>query len=198
MENIILGMGIRDACKFFLEADYAIGKRLEGNSFFGDEALQEEIRRELHKAQKAFAPDPNKAVLKADFPIYISHMFEDRLPIQITICEMQGFYYLKMKRFRLIPGTEPGLLVAYPELSYVNLVTELVFRLEGVGVIRTPDREEPFLVEGFAKNEHTGALEFYAGGECVAAVEAQWFVVDVTREKILMKIHARKRRRHNE
>lgn len=195
MENIVLGMGIRDACKFFLEADYAIRKRMERQELFGDALLRARIEQDLKTAQEAFAPDRDRSVLKADFPIYISHMFEDKLPIQITIGKDPKGYFLKMNRFRLIPGSEPALLVAFPELSYVNLVTELVFRLEDTGVIRTPDNSDTFLAEGFAKNDHTGALEFYAGGECVAAIEAKWFVIDVTKEKMLLKMSARKKKK---
>ena len=194
-ENIILGMGLRDTCKFFLEADFAIRKRMESGGFFGDEDLSREIREELEKTLTAYVPDRKRSVLKADFPIYISHIFEDKLPAQITIGKNDSEYYLKMSRFRLIPGSEPGLLVAFPELAYANLVTELVFRLEGTGVVRVPDSGETFLAEGFAKNEHTGALEFYFGGECVAAVEAKWFVIDVTKEKMLLKMKSGKKRK---
>ena len=181
MENIVLGMGIRDACKFFLEADYAIRKRMERQELFGDALLRARIEQDLKTAQEAFAPDRDRSVLKADFPIYISHMFEDKLPIQITIGKDPKGYFLKMNRFRLIPGSEPALLV--------------VFRLEDTGVIRTPDNSDTFLAEGFAKNDHTGALEFYAGGECVAAIEAKWFVIDVTKEKMLLKMSARKKKK---
>ena len=67
-------------------------------------------------------------------------------------------------------------------------MSELKFRLEGVGVLRTPDSGAFFLAEGFSKNEHTGALEFYYSGECIAAVEAKWFIIDVTKEKMLKKL----------
>ena len=87
-----------------------------------------------------------------------------------------------MGRFRLIPGDEPKILVTFPELSYVDLVSELKFRLEDTGVVKIPEGKEAFLADGFTRNEHTGALEFYFSGECIAAVEAKWFVIDVSKD----------------
>lgn len=197
-ENIILGMGLRDACKFFMEADFAIQKRMAVNKLFRDEQLAADIRKELVNARSAFGVDENKSVLRADFPIYISHMFEDRMPIRVTICQKQQDYYLKMSRFRLLPGEESQVLVAFPELSYVNLVRELEFKLEEPGAIKVPETGETFLAEGFMKNEHTGVLEFYFGGECIAAAEAKWFVVDVTKEKMIQKMNKKKENRRYE
>ena len=157
--------------------------------FFGDEEVSCQIREALSKIREEFHPDPDKTELKADFPIYISHIFEDRYPIKVTIRMEQGSYYLKMSRFRLIPGEEPKVLVTFPELSYVDLVTELKFRLEDVGVIKIPEKGETFLADGFTKNELTNALEFYSGGECIAAVEARWYVIDVAKEKKLKKMN---------
>jgi len=197
-EDIILGMGLRDACKFFMEADFAIRKRMAVNKLFRDEELAADIRKELEAARKEFGVDDKKSVLRADFPIYISHMFEDRMPVRVSIFKKQADYYLKMSRFRLLPGEESQVLVAFPELSYVNLVKDLEYRLEEPGAIKIPETGETFLTEGFMKNEHTGVLEFYFGGECIAAVEAKWFVVDVTKEKMIQKMNAKKENRRHE
>ena len=197
-ENIILGMGLRDACKFYMEAEFAIRKRMAVNILFRDEQLAVDIRKGLEEVRANFGVDDKKSVLRADFPIYISHMFEDRMPIRVSIFKKQTHYYLKMSRFRLLPGEESQVLVAFPELSYVNLVKDLEFRLEEPGAIKIPETGETFLAEGFMKNEHTGALEFYFGGECIAAVEAKWFVVDVTKEKMMLKMNAKKEGRRYE
>ncbi|MBQ9030590.1 MAG: sel1 repeat family protein [Parasporobacterium sp.] len=187
-ENIILGMGARDAYKFYLEAQFAIRKRRKAGGFFRDEVVEEKISQAIQNIRETYQPDPDRNVLKADFPIYISHLFEDRFPIRITIGQDPSGYFLKMSRFRLVPGDTPRILVTFPELSYVNLVSELTFRLEDVGVVKVPDSGETFLTDGFTKNENTNALEFYSGGECIAAIEAKWFVIDVAKEKMLMKM----------
>ena len=148
-----------------------------------DTAVDDVFRRDLKRFGQRTAPR------------LVEFFDEKTCTVYDTIGKDPKGYFLKMNRFRLIPGSEPALLVAFPELSYVNLVTELVFRLEDTGVIRTPDNSDTFLAEGFAKNDHTGALEFYAGGECVAAIEAKWFVIDVTKEKMLLKMSARKKKK---
>ena len=187
-ENIIFGMGIRDAYKFYLEADFAIRKRLSLGGLSGDEEIKKSIGEAIKLIQEKFRPDPDRNVLKADFPIYISHIFEDRFPVKITVTEESGQYFMAMERFRLLMGDESKVLVSFPELSYVDLVSKLKFRLDGVGVVKVPESGGVFLAEGFSKNEHTGALEFYYGGECVAAIEAKWFIIDVTKEKMLKKM----------
>lgn len=188
-ENLILGMGARDAYKFYLEADFAIRKRMAKNSTREDVLLKAEISIALNALREHFKPDPERSVLKADFPIYISHMFEDRFPVRIHLYQKGRTYYLDMSRFRFLPGDSSRILVTFPELSYVNLVSELKFRLEDVGVIKLPEKGGSFLADGFNKNEHTNALEFYSGGELVAAVEAKWFIIDVTKEKKLLKMN---------
>jgi len=187
-ENIILGMGSRDAYKFYLEAKFSIQKRMSLGGLVGDTDVAAEIDEGIRAIKETYRPDIAKSILKADFPIYISHFFEDRFPVKIAIRKEGRSYYLKMSRFRIIPGDESKVLVAFPELSYVDLVSELSFRLEDVGVVKVPDAGPVFLADGFTKNEHTGALEFYANGDCVAAVEAKWFVIDVTKEKMLKKM----------
>ncbi|MCF0228379.1 MAG: sel1 repeat family protein [Parasporobacterium sp.] len=182
-ENLIMGMGARDSYKFYLEARYALNKCMETEKGPVDEKLLQDIEEAIKDIVSRYRPDPDRTVLRADFPIYISHFFEDRFPVKITISSENGRYYLKMARFRLIPGEESELLVTFPELSFVKLTSEIKFWLEETGVIRIPDKGETFLADGFSKNEHTNALEFYSAGECIAAVEAKWFVIDVTEEK---------------
>ena len=182
-KNLIFGMNVRDAYKFYLEAEFAVLKRSEKGEMPRDTLLLNKIRDAKKELFKEYHPDPDRNQIKADFPIYISHIFEDRFPIKITIGRSKGKYYLKMGRFRLIPGDEPKILVTFPELSYVDLVSELKFGLEDVGVIKYPENRESFLADGFTRNEHTNALEFYFGGECIAAVEAKWFVIDITNEQ---------------
>ncbi len=187
MEKLIFGMGARDAYKFYLEADFAIKKRMEMGKFFGDDVVLLKITDALKKVREEFKLDLNRTVLKADFPLYISHFYDDHFPVKVSITKKGSAYYLKLGRFKLLPGVESQVLVSLPELSYVNLLSEISFRLEGVGVVKTPEEGDTFLSDGFAKNDKTNALEFYSGGECVAAVEAKWFVIDITNEKLLQK-----------
>ena len=65
----------------------------------------------------------------------------------------------------------------------MELTTELTFTLENLTVAKYPEKEGHFLSDGFRKNEMTGAVEFYSSGELVAAVEAEWYVIDITDRK---------------
>lgn len=184
LEKLIFGMGARDAYKFYLEADFAIKKRMETGQYFGDDVVLVKISDALRRVREEFKLDINRSVLKADFPLYISHFYDDHFPVKVSITKKGTSYHLTLSRFKLIPGIESQVLVSLPELSYVNLMSEISFRLEGMGVVKVPDDGDTFLSDGFAKNEKTDALEFYSGGECIAAVEAKWFVIDMTNEKM--------------
>lgn len=76
----------------------------------------------------------------------------------------------------------PGLIAAYPELSYAEMVTELTYTLEGVVVATKTEQGPFFMAEAFRKNEQTNALEFYAYGKLAAAIDAQWYVITVDKE----------------
>ena len=186
-ENLVYGMGIRDAYKFYLEAQFAIKKRMEIADYFGDKSVAKKIESGLKQIRRIYKPDMDKCILKADFPIYMSHIFEDHFPVAVCITKKKGKFYLEVGRTSAVKGEESKILVTYPELSFVALTSKLVFSLEGVGVIKYPQDSGIFLVDGFSKNEATSALEFYAAGELAAVIEAKWFVVDVKKEKALQK-----------
>ena len=39
------------------------------------------------------------------------------------------------------------------------------------------------MADGFRKNDKTGALEFFGGGQMVAAVDAEWYIITVDKSK---------------
>lgn len=208
MEGIIYGMGTKDAYRFYLEAAYAAEKRKLTDHPLETEA-EEKIERSLTFIRDRVGIDPDKCELKADFPIFISQMYEDRYPVKVSIIKKKGSsdYYLKVRKFDLkelfsnlklnlnpnpeepekeggeMKVNEPGeLLVTYPELSWTSLVSEMEYRLENGTVLKRPEKEGPFLSDGFRRDENTNALEFYAHGEVIAAVEADWYVVMVKKK----------------
>ena len=71
------------------------------------------------------------------------------------------------------------ILITYPELSYTTVSAEIEFRLEEGEILKLPEHGKPFFSDSFRKNEVTGALEFYAHGDLVAALDAKWYVIKV-------------------
>ena len=205
MEGIIYGMGTKDAYRFYLEAQYAAEKRQKTDRPV-EKRLVDKIERSLEFIREKVGLDPNQTELKADFPIYISQMYEDRYPVKVTLTKKKGTetYILKIKKFDLKdffnnlkipygdvekPGEEiktdivPKLLATYPELSYSCLVSEMEYTLDNCTVLKRPEKPGPFLSDGFRRDEHTNALEFYARGEVIAALEADWYTVSVKKKR---------------
>lgn len=205
LDGVIYGMGMKDAYRFFLEAQYAAEKRREA----GDPLAvvdEEKIERTLSYIREQVELDPARNELKADFPVYINQIYEDRYPVRVSITENKeaNEITLTIRKFDLKdlfrhfhisledvgPASEdmkaelsPKILTTYPELSWTELVSEIEYTLENGTILKLPDRKGPFLSDGFRKDDATNALEFYAHGEVVAAVEADWYVIKVNKKQ---------------
>lgn len=197
-KDLIYGMNMRDAYKFYLEADFALKKRRSSRRRKpGDSSTELKIAFELKKIRERFALEPAMTSIRTDFPLYLSQLFEDRYPLKVELNVPRGkdTGTLKVSRYRI--GKElaekgllpehgeasrffriPEMLVAFPELSCAYLVSEMTYRLENVVVAQKTDKGPFFLADGFRKNDKTNALEFFSNGRMVAAIDAQWYVID--------------------
>lgn len=202
-DGLIYGMNLRDAYKFYLEAQYAIRERRKTGGHYGDDAVEARINHELDVIAERMNLDLKKNVVKTDFPLYISQLFDDRFPLKIVLkapAENSKSRNGSMTVSRFRPGAEimgmdfladdeelqkmmeiPKILVAYPELSYAEMVSEITYGLENITVAQKNDKGPFILADGFRKNEQTNALEFFANGQMVAAVEAEWYTIRVNK-----------------
>ena len=204
LDGVIYGMGMKDAYRFYLEAQYAAEKRRTA----GDPLSvvdEEKIERTLAYIREQVELDPCRTELKADFPVYINQIYEDRYPVRVSITEQKETNEIKLtiRKFDLkdlfrhlhISLDDIGqdgadmkselsskILTTYPELSWTGLVSELEYTLENGAILKLPDRTGPFLSDGFRRDDATNALEFYVHGEVVAAVEADWYIIRVDKD----------------
>ena len=199
-EGLLYGLGNRDAFRFYLETRYALQKR-RPYKYFGDDVLLARVNMKIETMQAELGIDPNRTELKADYPIFINQMYESRLPVKVTIYKKRGTndQYLKLSRlsFRELLGRLGGMqedhfgedggirkiLVTYPELSYTTTSAEIEFLLEEEEILKVPENGRPFFTDEFRKNEVTGAIEFYAHGDLVAALDAKWYVIKIWKGK---------------
>ena len=199
-EGLLYGLGNRDAFRFYLETRYALQKR-RPYKYFGDDVLLARVNMKIETMQAELGIDPNRTELKADYPIFINQMYESRLPVKVTIYKKRGTndQYLKLSRlsFRELLGRLGGMqedhfgedggirkiLVTYPELSYTTTSAEIEFLLEEEEILKVPENGRPFFTDEFRKNEVTGAIEFYAHGDLVAALDAKWYVIKIRKGK---------------
>ena len=59
------------------------------------------------------------------------------------------------------------------------MVSELTYTLENIVVANKSSRHSSFMVDGFRKNDHTHGLEFFFNGSLVAAIDTEWYVIDL-------------------
>ena len=195
-DRLVYNMSLRDAYKFYLEAELAIRKRREAANYIGDGSVEIKIKTELRRIRETLGLDTGKKELRADFPIYINQLYEDRYPVRVTLKVRKGSKKgsLKIERYRF--GNEikdffddsedeelkdifkvPKTLLSFPELSWAVLTSEMTYYLEDIVVAQKSEKGSAFFSDGFRRNENTNALEFYSQGELVGAVEAKWYVI---------------------
>ena len=195
-DRLVYNMSLRDAYKFYLEAEFAIAKRREVVNYIGDGTVELRIKNELRRIRQALELEPERKELKADFPVYINQLYEDRFPVRVTLKVRKGSKKgsLKIERYRF--GNEikdffdddedpeirdifavPKTLLSFPELSWVTLTSQMTYYLEEIVVAQKSESGRSFFSDGFRRNENTNALEFYSQGELVGAVEAKWYVI---------------------
>ncbi len=197
-EKLIYDMGKRDEYRFYLEAEYALDLR-RSKKFYGDESLRRDVEKELTKIRDEIGIDIDRDTLRADFPIFINQIYDEKYPALVTIEKIKNKYKLKLRRANLgsllnfealekMIGKEAKefkksldkkILITYPELSYSKLVSELEFVLEDVSIVEVKTKLNTFVSDGFKKNEVTGALEFYSDGKLAAAIDARWYTIKV-------------------
>lgn len=194
-DKLVSDISLRDAYRYYLEADFAIKKRCADFESRNDKSVRTAIERELEKIADRLHLDMNRSEVKSNFPLYMPQLFKDDFPLRVEIIHEKNEYRLNVTRFRLAGEIDekiplpyelrevPSILTAYPELSYCELVSELHYRLENVSVAKKP-KGEYFLSDGFKRNEMTQAIEFYYAGEMVAAIEAEWYVTTVEKNPI--------------
>ncbi|MBR3644019.1 MAG: hypothetical protein IKN57_10980, partial [Parasporobacterium sp.] len=206
LEGIIYGMGVKDAYRFFLEAEYAAKLREKTEHPVGEE-FKDKVNSALKNIRESIGLDLSRTELKADFPIFISQIYEDRYPVRVSITQKKDSsdIFLKVGKFdlkelfqsmKLSLNLDDGendsddaqslagrLLVTYPELSWSGLVSEMEYRLENGTILKQPEKPGPFLSDGFRREDMTNVLEFYAHGEVIAAVEAEWYIVSVKKDE---------------
>ena len=192
-DRLVNEVSLRDAYRYYLEADYAIKKRCEKFETRNDKSVRMAIERELEKIVDKIHLDMNRTEMKSNFPLFMAQLFKDDFPLRVEIIKSNNECRMNVARFRIagdlgdkIPLPDelrevPQIITAYPELSYCELVSELNYRLENVTIAKRP-KGEYFLTDGFKVNNMTKAIEFYYAGEMVAAVEAEWYVSLVNKE----------------
>ena len=197
-DRLVYNMNLRDAYKFYLEAELAIKLRRQSGEYIGDGIVEIRIRNELRRIRENLGLDMERKELRADFPLYINQIYEDRFPVKVTLTVEKGAKTgtLKIERYRFVneikdffeddeDGTLreifaiPKTLMAFPELSWATLTSEATYYLEGIVIAQKPEKGTYFFSDGFRRNENTNALEFFSQGELVGAVEAKWYVIRV-------------------
>lgn len=196
-DSLVLSMGKRDAYKFYLEARLAADMRGSEDSDHNSEGLNEKIDYEIEKIREEYHLDTERNEIKTDFPLFLNQLFDDGNILKITIDVKKDAKdgFLVARRYladedemheqlhKTLGIKAPQIMAAYPELSYAEMTSFMIYGLENVTVAQKQAEGNTFFADRVRKNEATNALEFFSGPEIVAALEAQWYVIRVDKSK---------------
>ena len=108
------------AYRIYLEADYAIKKRLERSDFFGDVKVQENITKCLEDTRAKIAPDYFVDKLELGYPDLLFDAFDGVRLFEAQIAEIEKEHY--RMNLRVKPGNRYSkMLIVIPQFDYVNL-----------------------------------------------------------------------------
>lgn len=127
---------------YYLEAEYAIRKRLSQRDFFGDGKVAQGIREGLSRVRQVLqvepVPDVQEEVVAGLWPADMERIFASAASLQLRIRESgKKTYRLELRRSREGKDSQPGkLLFALPLYEYCELANKLTLE---VTVSKAPD-----------------------------------------------------------
>ena len=108
-----------DAFYHYLEADYAIKKRLKKSDFFGDKKVQENIAKSIEEIKSHLEPGYLKDKEVTRNPYWLFDMIWDNCNAKFEITNIEGNRY-KLKVTRPKKDHAPKALIVAPELESVT------------------------------------------------------------------------------
>lgn len=163
------------ALKYFLEADYAINRRMSHGIYFGDSSVYKNIQKGISEAREHTGPE--KIKISMDCPVPFYDMINDT-PYDQYLLEVKkkkhGVYTLTLTRRprRREEETVPS-LITVPEVGICRLTTRVTVKAKDVERI-SKFGNRPILIDEIDSEIKDGKREerFYLAGKKVFTISA--------------------------
>ncbi len=169
------------AYSYYLEADYAIKKRLQKSTFFGDKTVQDKIAKSIAEVKSKLPDDYFKDEIVKDFPFWIGAMLYDKCMSKVDITKVgDNRYKIRVEREK---KEHPGkALVVIPELETAmrTRIIESEF-VTDVPVEYKKGKGEAIYIDNIDYNiDEDGAalVEFRKGDEVRLAIKKAEYVLN--------------------
>ena len=183
------GTGVRKdymtSYRYYLEAMYAINKRMECSDNYGDSDVREHIAEGMRFVENQLAGKIDKSVImyRKNYPwlfgtasgtrrveVNFRHIGFDRIKFTLALLEDDG------------TRTETGILIAIPEIGYCRLLFEPVFYADGIGSFWCMSQDR-FVYNNIIYNPDKNRYEFRMYEELVASLRADEYTFKAERDK---------------
>ena len=158
----------------YLEADYAIKKRMKKSDFFGNTKVQESITQGLKETREKLKGEFFVDKLIQTHPFILFNVTEDGRVFKVSIDTLDSNHY-KIKLKIEDDNGHGKVFVVIPELNYVDLTKTIEFEIETDKAIEySCEDKEDLYIDGF--RSETDGYSFTLGDEEVFAVHDVKFI----------------------
>ncbi|MBR4769204.1 MAG: sel1 repeat family protein [Lachnospiraceae bacterium] len=168
------------AYSMYLQADFAIKKRMEEGSWYGDRVVKQNIQKALKKVEEKLPEGFYKTRISGEAPFLVGALLESSQEgIEVSLTSKDGENYLLA---RLVEPEEEPLkkhLFSFPELKFVDVTDTVVMRVDGLENVKSLLGEEWAYVNHIERNEKTNYWEFYSNADFMLMIRCKGFSFEV-------------------
>lgn len=175
---------LEEAYCFYLEADYAIRKRIEKYNFYGDTVVYNGIQKALAEAKEKYKNHKNKKVFR-HFPEWVKWMtIEDRkCKLKITELEDRKLSIKATILKKYYENYEVNTLVTIPELGYSELRKDITLITEPGSIFEFVDGKNEIIFEYVEYDYGRNTTKFYLDDKVVGKIITRSYTFDYEKPK---------------
>lgn len=168
---------LETAFSLYLQAEFAIRKRMEAYNFYGDAAVSRNIERAMRRVEQKLPKDYFKEALVSDNPYLAGALLQGSEDgIYVSTAAKDGEVFLLAKLVEPPEGEEmKKQLFAFPELNFADLTDSVAMRVDNLKSLKIETDEGWAFVDHIEMDDKTGYWTFYNGDMPVLRIRAGGF-----------------------
>ena len=154
------------AYTYYLQADFAIKKRIKSTNYFGDTQVQKNIQEALEKARNEY-PE-KKSTVSSYYPFWASWAsgIEKKKCRLVVEKGKDGAFTIKTSLVKNMDEYKvPKILITVPEADYCDLKKKIKVTTAANSNVSLPKGKTEIIFNDFVFDHHAKATTFYLNGE---------------------------------
>ncbi len=158
------------AYQFYLEADYAIRRRVEATNYYGDNVVYESIQKALEETRELYTVKSKKMVFE-EYPIWALWMIRGHRNCYARVNKLKNDKFsIKATTLPRYDELEFKALITVPEADYSELRSEIRIKTDKYSKFFTDDGEDDFIFDHVEYDRYNNITRFMLGTLVVATI----------------------------